>query len=62
MQEGWKCPVCGKVNAPWKESCGCDTHRMPWITDYPVYPLGDDGWGNKRDTSSRPWEPPYTIT
>jgi hypothetical protein len=23
MQYGWICPKCGKVNAPWKDSCNC---------------------------------------
>lgn len=23
MQYGWVCPKCGKVNAPWKDSCDC---------------------------------------
>ena len=23
MQYGWVCPKCGKVNAPWKDSCNC---------------------------------------
>lgn len=23
MNHGWVCPKCGKVNAPWKESCDC---------------------------------------
>lgn len=23
MQYGWVCPRCGKVNAPWKDSCNC---------------------------------------
>jgi hypothetical protein len=21
MNEGWKCPQCGKINAPWVQSC-----------------------------------------
>lgn len=25
MSYGWVCPVCGKVNAPWKESCDCSS-------------------------------------
>lgn len=24
--QGWKCPVCGKVHAPWVD--GCDCHRV----------------------------------
>lgn len=23
LQYGWVCPRCGKVNAPWKDSCNC---------------------------------------
>ena len=23
IQYGWVCPKCGKVNAPWKDSCSC---------------------------------------
>ena len=23
MQYGWICPICGKVNAPWKDYCNC---------------------------------------
>lgn len=22
-QQGWVCPKCGRVNAPWKSSCDC---------------------------------------
>ena len=22
-QEGWKCPECGRVNAPWVRECAC---------------------------------------
>lgn len=24
MSEGWICPRCGRVNAPWVEYCGCN--------------------------------------
>ena len=24
MLEGWICPVCNKVNAPWVEHCDCN--------------------------------------
>jgi len=36
MNEGWVCPRCGKVNAPWKESCDCVV--APVKNPYPEYP------------------------
>ena len=24
-QQGWICPKCGRVNAPWLPTCGCTT-------------------------------------
>ena len=24
-QQGWECPKCGVVNAPWMPMCGCTT-------------------------------------
>ena len=32
MQEGWKCPECGRINAPWLASCD---HVLPIA--YPVH-------------------------
>jgi len=23
VQQGWQCPVCGRVNAPWMAQCTC---------------------------------------
>jgi len=46
MQEGWRCPQCGQINAPWMSYCqGCAP--IPEITPYP--------------NTVPPWRPePYT--
>jgi len=39
MQEGWVCPKCGRVNAPWVLGCPCaipNAITVPIV--YPVYP------------------------
>ena len=30
-QEGWICPRCGKVNAPWVQQCTCESKSMTVI-------------------------------
>ena len=37
-QYGWVCPKCGKVNAPWKDSCNCylNVPYMPPNTPSPA--------------------------
>ena len=32
MNEGWVCPVCGNVNAPWVASCPCGGRNNYSIT------------------------------
>lgn len=41
MQYGWVCPKCGKVNAPWKDSCNChlNTPYTPPNTPAPTTPF-----------------------
>ena len=40
--QGWQCPVCGAVNAPWLSQCPCNgkvpTHTTTTGTDYITYP------------------------
>ncbi len=33
MKEGWICPRCGKVNAPFIESCDCKPYEAVSNTD-----------------------------
>ena len=28
VQQGWQCPVCGKVHAPWVSECDC--YKAEW--------------------------------
>lgn len=41
MQEGWLCPRCRRVNAPWTPSCSCSESLNP-LRDY--YDLPHDWW------------------
>lgn len=38
VQQGWQCPVCGRVNAPWLPCCSCGgkfgTYTTTDGTDY----------------------------
>ena len=34
-EQGWECPRCGRINAPWVRSCDCnrDTWTVNWTSD-----------------------------
>ena len=37
-QQGWECPRCGAINAPWRPNCSCAPPTyFPYY--YPYYPL-----------------------
>ena len=49
MREGWICPVCGNVNAPWVASCPCNgqpksKYTTSYHTDGYVYPEEYEKW------------------
>ena len=27
-QQGWQCPICKRVHAPWVPHCDCDTYSI----------------------------------
>ena len=35
-QQGWECPRCGRVNAPWIQHCDCsrDKWSITWTSDH----------------------------
>lgn len=39
VQQGWQCPVCGKVHAPWV--AGCDCHRVTVVTSAGHAPVNE---------------------
>lgn len=39
MQEGWLCPRCKKVNAPWVPQCSCFDFQDKQITCSNIYDM-----------------------
>ena len=37
MSEGWVCPICGGVNAPWVARCPCEGKCLTYTTLTPQY-------------------------
>lgn len=33
MQEGWLCPRCKRINAPWISQCLCKDTQQYWTTN-----------------------------
>ena len=51
-EQGWECPRCGRINAPWKSQCDCSrsnwtitsdwTYRPEWWKTYVTCGQADD--------------------
>lgn len=56
-EQGWECPRCGRINAPWKSQCDCSnwTYKPEWLCNsdtFKIHPYeitftgGSDYWDN----------------
>ena len=45
-EQGWECPRCGRINAPWVRSCDCSNNQGSPIINwtYPGKGSHDDWW------------------
>lgn len=50
VEQGWECPRCGRINAPWKSQCDCSnwTYKPEW-------------WCNSDTFKIHPYEITYTT-
>lgn len=56
MMEGWLCPRCKRVNAPWVSQCTCNetiTTNTPIVGDQPFTWPSDINWATCCDTAKK---------
>lgn len=39
-EQGWECPRCGRINAPWKSQCNCSRNNYQTV----IYKPYDNEW------------------
>lgn len=60
VAQGWQCPVCKRVNAPFVAQCTCGGFNGYQPSPYPIQPLAPVPVYPIQP--AYPWLPPYTIT
>lgn len=65
-EQGWECPRCGRINAPWKSQCNCSKNNYQTVLDKP----SDNEWWKhvycnsdtfKVHPESTTWEAPSSV-
>lgn len=54
---GWECPRCGRINAPWKSSCDCNSNNRIDLLENVYCPEGDSNlnlYSNAQISSTDP--------
>ena len=51
-EQGWECPRCGRINAPWVRQCDCSRNN--------IYDKWDITWC--KDNYTKPWWYDYKVT
>ena len=43
-EQGWECPRCGRINAPWKSQCDCSnwTYKPEWWCNSDTFRIHPD--------------------
>ena len=59
-QQGWECPRCGRINAPWVSHCDCG--RSYWtITSSPDWTYRPDWWKEVTCNPDTQWKVPSSF-
>ena len=45
-EQGWECPRCGRINAPWVRQCDCSRNNwtVTWTSDRPSWTGDSPEW------------------
>lgn len=59
IQQGWLCPRCGKINAPFVSYCSCN--ELPTIVNVPTCQRPNDSTGRPTQVITTTSEPDYSY-
>ena len=60
--EGWICPRCGRVNAPWLPYCSCDDIAVDITTTGTPYRIYPSSYSTAKTSTAKTGNEDYTVT